>query len=169
MISNSTSSDGDRFAACWRYQECGDCIYSPHGCGWCAVSQSCVPAKNLLEPISNAAICPLWSERWELRTGALGCACSTTTLLSVVITVIATIVGLAVLCGLGLAVSRINPFLGTGQVTGTELEMKGDGTRHEKQWVRDTWPKWLYRQFARPDLNKHSEQEEITERSRLLG
>lgn len=169
MAFSNVSTNGDRFAACWRLQDCSTCIHSKHGCGWCPYSSTCVPANNLLDPISNDGICPLWSERWELRTRTLGCGYSTTTLLSILVTVLATIAALALLYGIGLAVSRVNPFLGTGNFTGTEMEIKDDGSRHERLWLRDTWRKYLYRAFARPDLKNHSEQEEITERSRLLG
>lgn len=109
------------------------------------------------------------AERYELRTKALGCGCSTTTLLSVIVTVFATIAALALLFGIGWIIAKTNPFLGSGTYKGTEVEVKADGTRDVRGWERDNWRKWLYRVFARPDLKNHSEQEEVTERSRLLG
>lgn len=163
------TADRDRFDACWRIQDCGSCINDNHGCGWCPFSGTCVPASSLVHPVSNGAICPLSSERFELRTKALGCGCSTATLLSVIATVFATIAALALLLGIGWAIKRINPFLGSGTYKGTEIEVKNDGTRDVRQWERDNWRKWLYRVWARPDLQHHSEQEEVTERSRLLG
>lgn len=47
----------------------------------------------------NADICPLWSERWELRTKGLGCHVSTITLFTCVVSVVSTflVVGLVVL------------------------------------------------------------------------
>ncbi|KAK4501752.1 hypothetical protein PRZ48_007561 [Zasmidium cellare] len=159
----------DRFEACWRIQDCGSCINDKHSCGWCPFSSTCVPVSSLVDPVSNGAICPLSSERFELRTKALGCGCSTTTLLSVIVTVFATIAALALLFGIGWFIKRVNPVLGSGTYKGTEIEVKDDGTRDIRQWERDNWRKWLYRIFARPDLKHHSEQEEVTERSRLLG
>ncbi|KAK4621852.1 hypothetical protein CLAFUW4_07420 [Fulvia fulva] len=158
-----------RAAACWRIQDCGSCLHSKHGCGWCPVSSTCVPSTNLLDPISKADICPLRSERFELRTKALGCNCSTTTLLSVIVTVFVTIAALGLVYAIFAAIRDVHPFLGTGNFEGTELEIKEDGTRVEKSWWRDSWRKWIYRVFARPDLNHGSEQEVRTERARLLG
>ncbi|EME43312.1 hypothetical protein DOTSEDRAFT_63563 [Dothistroma septosporum NZE10] len=158
----------DRAAACWRISDCQSCVHSKHGCGWCPMSATCVPSTNLLNPVSNSDICPLRSERFELRTKTLGCDCSTTTLLSVVVTVLVTLAALGLLYAVIAAIRGINPFLGTGNFEGTELEIKGDGSRVEKSWWRDTWRKWIYRAFARPDLNHGSEQEARTERSRLL-
>ena len=64
-------------------------------------SGTCIPNPShpaLLAPFSNPDICPLWSERWELRTSALGCHVSTITFLTCIVSVIATlvIVGLVV-------------------------------------------------------------------------
>ncbi|TVY41251.1 hypothetical protein LSUB1_G002639, partial [Lachnellula subtilissima] len=44
----------------------------------------------ILAPIHNADICPLWSERWELRTRPLGCHVSTITFLTCILSVLAT-------------------------------------------------------------------------------
>lgn len=165
------SHQEDRFAACWRLQSCTDCIYSDFNCGWCPYSSTCIPADSLLDPLSgrDETTCPLSAEKFELRTKALGCGCSTTTFLSVVITILATIAALALLYGLGRALAKLNPLLGSGRFVGTEIEVKDDGTRLESAWWRDTWRGWMYRLWKRPDLNSRSEQEERTERSRLLG
>lgn len=53
-------------------------------------SSTCIPATNLLSPLKHP-ICPLLSERYELRTRALGCGCSTTTFLSIIITILCTL------------------------------------------------------------------------------
>ncbi|TVY73393.1 hypothetical protein LSUE1_G005427 [Lachnellula suecica] len=58
-----------------------------------------VPRIPILAPILNANICPIWSDRWELRTRTLGCHVSTITFLTCVISVLTTLVviGLVVL------------------------------------------------------------------------
>ncbi|TVY30381.1 hypothetical protein LHYA1_G000463 [Lachnellula hyalina] len=56
-------------------------------------SSTCVPNTSkipILAPIHNPDICPLWSERWELRTRPLGCHVSTITFLTCIISVLAT-------------------------------------------------------------------------------
>ncbi|TVY58122.1 hypothetical protein LCER1_G001909 [Lachnellula cervina] len=56
-------------------------------------SSTCVPNTSkipILAPIRNPDICPLWSERWELRTRPLGCHVSTITFLTCIISVLAT-------------------------------------------------------------------------------
>lgn len=139
-----------------------------NGCGWCPESGVCVPTTSLLEPVSNKDICPLRSERFELRTRALGCGCSTITLLSVIVTVFATIATLLLLYGLIRAISGINPFLGTGRTAGWEIKCEEDGTRKGQEWRRGGLRKW-YASWKNPDLAHRSEQEERTERTRLLG
>ncbi|CZT21826.1 uncharacterized protein RCC_07693 [Ramularia collo-cygni] len=155
-------------AACWRHQDCRSCTHEKHGCGWCPTSEACVPASSLLEPVSNKDICPLSSERFELRTKALGCGCSTTTLLSVIVTVFATIAALILLFGLIEAIAGVNPFLGTGQAAGWEVKVEDNGVRKGRMWRRGGLRKW-FASWRSPDLAHHSEQEERTERTRLLG
>ena len=166
----SNISITDRAAKCWRRQDCYSCTHDKHGCGWCPFSSTCVPASALTDPVSNKNICPMVSERWELRTKALGCGCSTTTLLSVIVTVFATIGALIVLIALGWLLKNLNPFFGSGVVSGTELEVKDDGTREEHEWRRpglgSKLRAWMN---SKPDLSSQSEQEAVTERSRLLG
>ncbi|KAF2208729.1 hypothetical protein CERZMDRAFT_91539 [Cercospora zeae-maydis SCOH1-5] len=168
LVSNVTTTD--REAACWRRQDCHSCTHDKHGCGWCPFSSTCVPASSITDPLSHKNTCPLASERWELRTGALGCGCSTTTLLSIIGTVFVTIAAVILVAALIWILKTLNPFFGSGVVAGTELEVKEDGTRVEHEWYRPGLGSKL-RAWWQPDsdLSKHSEQEAITERSRLLG
>jgi len=90
----------DYFHHCWRLQTCETCLSSSDPCSWCATSQVCVPNDYLsypfgiLAPIKHEDICPLsWRERWEMRAKPFSCRCSTMTLMSVVIAVVATLVG----------------------------------------------------------------------------
>ncbi|KAH6709387.1 hypothetical protein BKA61DRAFT_490453 [Leptodontidium sp. MPI-SDFR-AT-0119] len=87
---------------CWRKQECGSCL-GTRGvvCSWCPASGTCIPNPShpaLFAPFSNPDICPLWSERWELRTSALGCHVSTITFLTCIVSVLASfaVMGVAV-------------------------------------------------------------------------
>lgn len=129
-------SNEDRLAACWHIQNCYNCIHSKNGCGWCPMSGSCIPASSLLEPVSNAKVCPTKHERFELRTRALGCGCSTTTFLSIIVTVFATIAAVALLYGAGILVYKFNQTFGTGTWRGIEAEIKDDGTRIQRQWKK---------------------------------
>ena len=129
----------DRLTACWRSQSCADCMRNNNGCGWCPVSSTCVPASSLLEPITNKDICPFWNERFELRTATLGCGCSTTTFISIVVTILATIAGFLVLYGVITAIARLSRIFGSGTWRGIELEMKDSGGRVEREWVRGSW------------------------------
>ncbi|KAB8302863.1 hypothetical protein EYC80_006197 [Monilinia laxa] len=82
MIRNA-SSEG-LLNKCWGHQECWGCL-ATGPCSWCSVSSTCVPNTSpvhILAPIFNSDICPLWSERWELRTRPLGCHVSTITFLT---------------------------------------------------------------------------------------
>ena len=157
-----------RAGACWSIQNCHSCTHSKHGCGWCPYSSTCVPTSNLLKPISDADVCPLREERWELRTKALGCGCSTTTLLSILVTIFATIAGLVLFYGLALALVQLNKIFGPGSFGGTEIEVEDDGTRKERQWRRSNAVTSFVRSTALK-ATKESEQEQVTERSRLLG
>ncbi|KAK4544243.1 hypothetical protein LTR36_004453 [Oleoguttula mirabilis] len=99
---------------------------------------------------------------------ALGCGCSTTTLLSIVVTVFATIAALALLYGIGLAIVGFNQAFGTGTWNGWEVEVEDDGTRKEHEWRRSNAVTSFFRRTALK-TTKESEQEQVTERSRLLG
>ena len=99
MDTTGRHTDDYRLAGCWRIQNCHACTHSRHGCGWCPHSSTCVPVSSLLQPMSDAKTCPSRGERFELRTKALGCGCSTTTFLSIVVTVFATIAALLLIYG----------------------------------------------------------------------
>ncbi len=115
-------------------------------------------------------ICPLREERFEIRTGTLGCGCSATTLLSVIVTVFATIVALLILYGIGIGLTRINNTIGSGTWRGVEVERKDDGSRVERQWRRGNWTKSIRSAIGGPKPDPYkSEQEQVTERTRLLG
>lgn len=184
IATKNLTTTSSRAAACWRNQDCKSCTHDKHNCGWCPYSSSCIPASSLLDPIfssssshkknknkhKNNFACPLPSEHYELRTATLGCGCSTTTLLSVVVTVFATIATLVLLVAIGWFLKHLNPFFGSGVIAGTEIEVKEGGQREEHEWyrpglgskVREWWN-------SKADLSNRSEQEAVTERTRLLG
>ncbi|KAK3080092.1 hypothetical protein LTS18_003140 [Coniosporium uncinatum] len=100
--------DDEHLRRCWRRNSCGICL-SDRTCGWCESSNTCVPLPPshplsfpLLSPLhsKDPQICPLASERWELRTATLGCECSSTTLVAAIITCACTLAGVVVLWGL---------------------------------------------------------------------
>lgn len=158
-----------RTPACWRLQSCASCTQSKHDCGWCPMSNACVPASSLTAPVSQGNICPHPQERYELRTKALGCGCSTATLLSIIVTVFATLAALLLIYGISVVLKSINPFLGTGISSGTELEVKEDGTRASREWHRGGIRHIMRKIWKpKPSLSSQSEQEAVTERSRLL-
>ncbi|KAK0947738.1 hypothetical protein LTR29_000995 [Friedmanniomyces endolithicus] len=165
---NQIVVNGDRAGACWRIQDCHSCSHSSHGCGWCPYSSTCVPTTNPLKPLWDDQICPLKAERYELRTKTLGCRYSTMTLLSIVVTVFATIAALVLLGLLGYVLLSLNRMFGTGSWNGVEIEVKDDGTRDERQWRRSNAVTSFVRQTALK-ATKESEQEQVTQRSRLLG
>ncbi|KAK6404800.1 hypothetical protein LTR95_018828 [Oleoguttula sp. CCFEE 5521] len=160
IIDTSTN----RLSGCWKSSDCNSCTQNKHGCGWCPVSATCVPANGLLDPVSNADICPLRDERFELRTKALGCGCSTTSLLAVLITILATIAGLLTLYGIVKLLLKLNEAYGTGAWRGWEVEVKDDGAREGKPWSRSKKGSWFGH-----NLSKRSEQDEVTARTRLLA
>lgn len=129
-----------REKGCWRIQDCGSCLKSKHRCGWCPSSSTCVPATNLLSPI-NHPVCPLASERYELRTSALGCNCSTTTLLSVIVAVFSTIAAILLL---SLVLWLLKWWGRTMRSGGWEIVVQEDGTVREGTWRRGSlWPRFL--------------------------
>lgn len=131
-------------------------------------SATCVPASSLLDPVFKPGACPLGQERFELRTRALGCGCSTATLLSVIVTVLGTIVALLLFYAIVLSIRALNRTYGTGSAQGWEVEISDDGSRKGKPWARPSWTATFRKLFHRKSLASHSEREEITERSRLL-
>ncbi|KIW31349.1 uncharacterized protein PV07_03006 [Cladophialophora immunda] len=98
--------DLDLFFHCWIRPHCPACLSAsnPYPCSWCATSQTCVPNTiypypfGILSPLQSAEICPLaWRERWELRARPFSCRCSSMTFVSVVVAVLATLVGLSLI------------------------------------------------------------------------
>ena len=167
------STSEDTLSRCWRHQFCHACINSKAGCGWCPGSSTCIPASSLLSPVTNAQICPLRNERFELRTRALGCGCSTTTLLSIIVTVFATLVAAALLWAVGVSLWKANRAFGSGSWRGVEVWIKDGGGRVERQWRGESWIGKNGSSFFRirrvGKSATKSEQELVTERSRLLG
>ncbi|CAD0100002.1 unnamed protein product, partial [Aureobasidium mustum] len=102
---------------------------------------TCVPTTgNLLSPI-NHPICPLASERYELRTAALGCKCSTYTLLSIIITVFCTI---GVLVLVSLVLWLLKWWGRTMRSGGWEIVVEEDGRVRQGTWRRGSlWPRWM--------------------------
>ncbi|KAK0509745.1 hypothetical protein JMJ35_008139 [Cladonia borealis] len=91
---------------CWRLQDCTGCLEARYHCSWCPISSICVPNPAtwpLLTPISNPDICPLHAERWELRGNEFGCAVSTVTFLSVIVSIASTFALIALVWALGRA------------------------------------------------------------------
>jgi hypothetical protein len=128
-----------------------------------------VPATSLLDPVFKADVCPASQERFELRTKTLGCGCSTTTLLSVIVTVVSTLAALLILYAILVCTRALNQVYGTGTRRGWEIEVLDDGTMKGKPWARPSWTREIRSLFHRKDLTARSEQEERTERSRLLS
>lgn len=126
-----------------------------------------MPASSLLDPVTSN-VCPLKAERWELRTKALGCGCSTVTLLSVIVTVFATIAALVLLYVLAVLVGKLWKTYVSGAFRGTATEIADDGSREVREWKRGSWLPAHFRRRLDADASK-SEQEQFTERSRLLG
>ncbi|OAG36780.1 hypothetical protein AYO21_09053 [Fonsecaea monophora] len=99
-------SDLDLFFHCWIRPHCPACLSAsnPYPCSWCATSQTCVPNTvypypfGILSPLKTADLCPLgWRERWELRARPFSCRCSSMTFVSVVVAVLATLLGLCLI------------------------------------------------------------------------
>ena len=89
-------------------------------------------------------------------------------MLSIIVTIFATIAALALLYGLAMAIFWFNKIFGSGTWNGTELEVEDDGTRKERQWSRSN----AVTSYVRTTVlkaTKESEQEQVTERSRLMG
>jgi hypothetical protein len=128
-----------------------------------------VPASSLIDPVFEADICPSSQDRFELRTRTLGCGCSTTTLLSVIVAVVSTLVALLILYAILLCTRALNQIYGTGARRGWEIEVLDDGSLKGKPWARPSWSTSFHSWFHRRDLTACSEQEERTERSRLLS
>jgi len=154
-ISAVTQADDlDIFFHCWVKPDCPQCL-SPsnqYPCSWCAVSQTCVPNTiygypfGILSPIKSSEICPLaWRERWEMRARPFSCRCSSMTFISVVVAVLATLVGLFLI----LEAFRLGIWMGR--------KWRG---RREGWWRIGAWtPRWL-RKRRKPGLQDSRGHEE---------
>jgi len=120
-------------------------------------SSSCVPASSILEPVKNADVCPYYAGRWELRTSTFGCHCSTITLLSVLVTIACTIVGLVVIYGILKLVASVNRVWGTGSLGGWSVEIDSDGQTKGGIWYRPRT--WLPRRLTRGRIRLDDEDE----------
>ncbi|KAF1847743.1 uncharacterized protein K460DRAFT_276371 [Cucurbitaria berberidis CBS 394.84] len=147
---DSPKEDGERLKKCWGYNDCGDCHRSEGFCGWCAISQTCLPlptdplsrAFPLLSPIRYKFICALGPERFELRTSGLGCQVSTITFLTSIVTIGCTLFGVLVLYGLFRVSTWVK--LGLSARRGGYV-IYDDGS--EEVWVRkgEGWGAWWKR------------------------
>ena len=169
------SDDGRRIASCWRDNTCYSCLRNQQHCGWCASSGTCVPLPHgyasfpslfhPLRPVNAhlpAAICPTYDDRWELRTAALGCAVSTATLLAIIITILATMLGFTILLGLHRALrSCLKPWSGRGGWVVYDTGQAGSWS-HQKSWWR-TGVVWFKRRRRRS-----SEARDLRERMHFL-
>ncbi|KAI5200262.1 hypothetical protein E4T39_05793 [Aureobasidium subglaciale] len=138
---------------CWRIQDCGSCLKSKHGCGWCpsyiplldlAPGLDALSSTNWLIQTKSAVfhlLCPLASERYELRTRTLGCNCSTTTFLSVIVTIFCTIAVLLLISGVLWLLKWWGRTFRSG---GWEIVVEEDGRVREGTWRRSTlWPRFM--------------------------
>ncbi|KAF2276469.1 uncharacterized protein EI97DRAFT_494046 [Westerdykella ornata] len=144
---DSSQEERKRLEKCWGYMDCGDCHRSDGFCGWCALSNTCLPLPNtrfsrtlpLLSPLTHPNICAMGSERFELRTTGLGCQVSTITFLTALVTIFCTVFGVLVLVW----GARLLRWGWTG-VKGLKggWEVRGDGG--EGVWVRkgEGWGEW---------------------------
>lgn len=144
MSSVNQDRDLDLFTHCWRRQTCDCCLSTTRPCSWCATSQTCVPNEvfrwpfSILAPIKTENVCPLgWHERWEMRAKPFSCRCSSMTLVSVVVAVFSTLVGVLLLWLLALFVRFL---LRT-------WKQREDGWLRFNHW-RPEWtslPRWPFR------------------------
>lgn len=147
-MQGTPKEDWDRLNKCWGYIDCGDCHRSEGHCGWCPLSSTCLPLPldplsrmfPLLSPMRVKGICAFGSERFELRTGGLGCQVSTITFLTSIITIFCTLFGVFVMYGL----LRLYTWVRLGTTRGGYV-VYGDGT--EGIWVRKnkSWGEWWKR------------------------
>jgi len=126
---------------------------------WYEQSSTCVPIPtghaSLLAPIRNSRICPLFDERFELRTATFGCGCSTLTLLTSIITVLCTVAGFLLLWGLFSVISKSITWT-RGTRGGWMIRLEDDGPRRRGQiWVRKAtkWRLW-WNKKAEEDISE---------------
>ncbi len=98
----------------------------------------------LLRPLTHPDICPLSQERYELRTHALGCAVSTITLLTCIITVLSTLLAILLIWGVWDALWYIVHSWRASR-GGWAMYRRADGQEfREEIWVRKgrSWAQW---------------------------
>ena len=153
---------------CWRLQDCTSCITTKYHCGWCATSSVCVPNPvtwPILAPIWNPNVCPTRDERWELRGNELGCKVSTTTFLSVVVAVFATL-GLLLLGWLLKLAWAWGRTRSKGWYNWWNKTSYNARASLKKWWAKPWREKVLVWQRSR---SKHQDDRSADEASRLLG
>ncbi|KAJ4993473.1 hypothetical protein SVAN01_01021 [Stagonosporopsis vannaccii] len=167
---DAPKDDWDRLFKCWGISDCGDCHRSNGSCGWCPISSTCLPlptdrlsrAFPLLTPVRYKGICAFGSERFELRTGGLGCQVSTITFLTAIVTIFATIFGLLFIYGL-VIVSKWLYLIVSGSNNGWVQYADGTG----EIWVRrESWGRWWRRITGQ---QKECEVEEVDEGTQERG
>jgi hypothetical protein len=102
-----------------------------------------------------------FQERFELRTSTFGCKCSTTTLLTAIVTVFSTLAALVLLWLLGKLFRRLK-LAWTGSRGGWVVEPGVDGQRVEYIWVRKgrRWRVWWQNAWAKMRGESITEEEE---------
>ncbi|CAI6306138.1 unnamed protein product [Periconia digitata] len=147
---SSPKDDRHRLELCWGYNDCGDCHRSDGFCGWCPLSQTCLPlptdaisrAFPLLAPLRYKFICATGPERFELRTSGLGCQVSTITFLTSIVTIFCTLLGLVILYWIFELISYLN-FAMRARRGGWVVY----GNGREEVWSRkgENWRRWWRR------------------------
>ncbi|KAH8814377.1 hypothetical protein F5882DRAFT_69302 [Hyaloscypha sp. PMI_1271] len=132
----SNETFDDLLPICWHINDCWPCLREKSApCSWCPSSMTCIPnlsTLQILAPIANADICPLWSERWEVRTRGLGCHVSTITLLTCVVSVVSTFL----VMGLMALAFRV------GKWVGEKWKGKEEGWWKFWRWETWGWRRW---------------------------
>lgn len=150
-------TNSDLFSHCWRLVNCESCLSSKYPCSWCTTSQVCVPNDHfrnpfaILAPIKYEHICPLaWRERWEMRAKPFSCRCSTMTLMSVVVAVLSTLVG----------VLLIQLLVILGKFFRRKWKARQEGWWRFWQWRPSltALPKWTFRSGSKQQAIRDEEQ-----------
>ncbi|KAF2646900.1 hypothetical protein P280DRAFT_495124 [Massarina eburnea CBS 473.64] len=152
---DGSDANRERLELCWGYGDCGDCHRSKGFCGWCALSQTCLPlptdplsrAFPLLAPMRHKSICATGAERFELRTSGLGCQVSTITFLTSIVTIFCTLFGVLALYGV---IKAIQGIIFAARARKGGWTVYGDGS--EEVWVRkgETWGRRWRRMRGEP-------------------
>lgn len=114
-------------------------------------SNTCIPARSIFSPIQRPDICPLASERWELRTRTFGCNISTRNLLSIITAVVATLLVVAILAGVYVLYKRRQrrrEWLSWGNNSGSNFgfwDLLGlEGPFLSTNWSTEAWGGWTW-------------------------